>query len=326
MSQPHISNMTNKDSEEIDKMTTSHLRNVMQLAVFYTGDGDIYAINIAKIKSFVIANTIEIKKTPADSDVVAGIANIRGEAVLIINLDKWLGNSDHATSEYQVVIVCEFNEKKVGFLAKNIINIEEKYTADLKNTENENPKISYVTEIHHHGKTTLCMIFNAEKLLKDIGIVIDFADHIEMVVSEKINSEKIILIAEDSEVAIELMEKLLKKAKAKFEIYNNGKKLIERLEELSSGKGRGRELKDIGLIITDIEMPEKDGFQVTTFIRNDERFKHLPIVVNSSMTTAAVSDKILQLGANELINKADLKQFYKIIKLYLDNIDIDKKL
>ena len=72
-------------------------------------------------------------------------------------------------------------------------------------------------------------------------------------------------------------------------------------------------------------MPEKDGFQVTTFIRYDERFKHLPIVVNSSMTTAAVSDKILQLGANELINKADLKQFYKVVKLYLDNVDIDKR-
>lgn len=325
MSQQHISNMSNKNSEDIDKMTTSHLRNVMQLAVFYTGDNDIYAINISKIKSFVIANTIEIKKTPADNNVVAGIASIRGEAVLIINLDKWLGNSDHHIDEYQVVIVCEFSGKKVGFLAKNILNIEEKYTADLKNTENENPKISYVTEVRHHNKTTLCMIFNAEKLLKDMGIVADFADHIEMVVTEKVNSDQLILIAEDSAVAIELIEKLLKRAKAKFEIYNNGAKLIKRLEELANGEGRGKTIQDIGLIVTDIEMPEKDGFQLTTFVKNDERFLHLPIVVNSSMTTSAVADKIIQLGASELINKSDLKQFYRVIKMHLDNVDINKQ-
>ena len=54
MSQQHISNMSNKESEDIDKMTTSHLRNVMQLAVFYTGDEDIYAINISKIKITII--------------------------------------------------------------------------------------------------------------------------------------------------------------------------------------------------------------------------------------------------------------------------------
>ena len=64
-------------SDSVEQLTQAHLRNVQQLAVFYTGHGEMYAINIAKIKAFIITEEIDITDTPTDTDVIEGIATIR---------------------------------------------------------------------------------------------------------------------------------------------------------------------------------------------------------------------------------------------------------
>ena len=119
-------------SDSVEQLTQAHLRNVQQLAVFRTGNDDVYAINIAKIKAFIITEEITITDTPSDTDVIEGIATIRGEPITLINLDRWLGYEKLEMSEYKLIIFCEFNHKQAGFLVKNMVNIVEKTTAELK--------------------------------------------------------------------------------------------------------------------------------------------------------------------------------------------------
>ena len=54
-------------SGSVEQMTQGHLRNVQQLAVFYTGHNNIYAINIAKVKAFIITEEVAINDTPKDT-------------------------------------------------------------------------------------------------------------------------------------------------------------------------------------------------------------------------------------------------------------------
>ena len=118
-------------SDSVEQLTQAHLRNVQQLAVFYTGHGEMYAINIAKIKAFIITEEITITDTPTDTDVIQGIATIRGEPITLINLDRWLGYKSLPVNEYKLIIFCEFNHKQVGFLVKDMVNIVEKTTEEL---------------------------------------------------------------------------------------------------------------------------------------------------------------------------------------------------
>ncbi|MCG3715870.1 chemotaxis protein CheW, partial [Aliarcobacter butzleri] len=115
-------------SGSVEQMTQGHLRNVQQLAVFYTGHNNIYAINIAKVKAFIITEEVAINDTPKDSDIIAGIATIRGEPVTLINLDAWLGLKALDVRDYKLIIFCEFNHKKIGFLVKDMLDIVEKTT------------------------------------------------------------------------------------------------------------------------------------------------------------------------------------------------------
>ncbi len=296
-------------SGSVEQMTQGHLRNVQQLAVFYTGHSNIYAINIAKVKAFIITEEVAINDTPKDTNVIAGIATIRGEPVTLVNLDAWLGLPALEVKDYKLIIFCEFNHKKIGFLVKDMLDIVEKTTQDLRHTEETNSKITYTTYVRVNNKDELCTVFNAEQLLRDIKWTDDGADEVKKYVEEKLHSDKLILAAEDSGVAREVLSKFFEEAGLDFEIYANGTLLVKRLEELNPDK--------IGMVITDIEMPGTDGYQVASFIKNSKTLSHIPVIVNSSMTTDAVRGKMSQVGVDGFVGKTDISNLFKLTKKFL---------
>jgi len=292
-------------SGSVEQMTQAHLRNVQQLAVFYTGHSDIYAINIAKIKAFIITEEIKISDTPTDSEIITGIATIRGEPITLVNLDRWLGLKALPIQEYKLIMFCEFNNKQVGFLVKAMLDIVEKTTDELKNSEEQNSKVTYTTYVDVDGEEELCTVFNAEQLLVDIGWVDDQQDDLDKYVKKPVNSSKIILAAEDSAVARAVLEGFFTKAQAKYEIYPNGTELLARLEELNP--------TDVSLVISDIEMPDTDGYQVAQAIKGNSRLAHLPIVINSSMTTDSVKQKMKNIGVDDFVGKTDVLGLYNTV-------------
>ncbi|MBD3830323.1 MAG: chemotaxis protein CheW [Arcobacter sp.] len=296
-------------SGSVEQMTQGHLRNVQQLAVFYTGHNNIYAINIAKVKAFIITEEVAINDTPKDTNIIAGIATIRGEPVTLINLDAWLGLPALEVKDYKLIIFCEFNHKKIGFLVKDMLDIVEKTTQELRHTEETNSKITYTTYVKVNNKDELCTVFNAEQLLRDIKWTDDGSDEIRKYVDEKLHSDKLILAAEDSGVAREVLSSFFEETGLDYEIYANGTLLVKRLEELNPEK--------IGLVITDIEMPGTDGYQVAAFIKNNKNLAHIPIIVNSSMTTDAVRGKMNQVGVDGFVGKTDISNLFKLTKKLL---------
>ena len=296
-------------SGSVEQMTQAHLRNVQQLAVFYTGHKNIYAINIAKVKAFIITEEVAINDTPRDTNVIAGIATIRGEPVTLINLDAWLGLPALEVKDYKLIIFCEFNHKKIGFLVKDMIDIVEKTTQELRHTEETNSKITYTTYVKVNNKDELCTVFNVEQLLRDIHWTNDGEDEVRKYVDEKIESNKVILAAEDSGVAREVLNKFFKQTGARFEIYSNGALLIKRLEELNPN--------DIGMVLTDIEMPGTDGYQVASYIKSNKKFEHIPVIINSSMTTDAVRGKMNKIGVEGFVGKTDISTLFELTKRHL---------
>lgn len=296
-------------SGSVEQMTQGHLRNVQQLAVFYTGHNNIYAINIAKVKAFIITEEVAINDTPRDTEVIAGIATIRGEPVTLINLDAWLGLKALAVKDYKLIIFCEFNHKKIGFLVKDMLDIVEKTTQELRHTEETNSKITYTTYVKVNNKDELCTVFNAEQLLRDIKWTDDGEDDVRKYVNNKLESDKVILAAEDSGVAREVLTKFFQKTGLRFEIYANGGLLLKRVEELDPNS--------IGMLLTDIEMPGTDGYQVASYIKTNKKYEHIPVIVNSSMTTDAVRSKMNQIGVDGFVGKTDISTLFELTKEHL---------
>ncbi len=311
----------NDIQHNVDYMTKSHLRNVMQLAVFTTSSNRFYAINISKIQSFLIKDEVEILQPPTGNDYIIGLINIRGEIVSIVNFDKWVGD-ETKDDEQRIIIVCNYNQKKIGIMVKDIIRIEEKLSSELSVPESRDPKISYVTmvqEKENDDKQKMCIIFDAEKLLYDANIsdvtsktTIYDIDSFDVSPPEtlQISSDKLVLVAEDSQIVIEKLNEFFTKIGLRFEIYENGEALINRIMALDP--------HEIGLVITDIEMPIRNGYQVIKYIKQESIYGNVPVLSLTSMTNQGVRDKVMELGALDLVNKSDLKSLHSYIKEILE--------
>ena len=291
----------------VEQMTGSHLNNIMQLAVFYTGNREIYAINISKIQNFVILDEIEIVPNHSAEGFVVGVADIRGEPVTFVDLDRWLGAAPVPLLEYQVGIVCNFNRKKIGILTREIIRIEDKCSHELKIPETPALKILYLTRIALEGREVACAVFDAEQLLVDCGLVQEAARSAPL--HSPIVQDKQVLIAEDSPSAARKITDFFDSLEIAYELYPNGAELIDRLESIKP--------EGVGLIVTDLEMPVRDGFQVIAHIKKSPKLSMLPVVVNTSMTGKGIVEKVKQLGAVDLVNKSDVQALYALVERYL---------
>ena len=296
-------------SNSVEQLTQAHLRNVQQLAVFYTGRNNVYAINIAKIKAFIITDEVDISDTPSDSNIVTGIATIRGEPITLINLDVWLGHEPLDIKDYKLIIFSEFNNHQLGFLVKDVINIVEKTTEELNKNDEKNPKITYTTYVDVKGQSKLCTVFNAEQLLVDIGWTDDGEAQLVKHVTKQVSNKKKVLVAEDSRVSREVLISFLNKVGADYEIFESGSGLLTRLDHIDPSS--------IGVVITDIEMPDTDGYQVSKHIKSTSTLSHIPIIVNSSMTTRAVKDKMVSIGVDTFVGKTDISGLYNAVLEYL---------
>jgi len=304
--------------ESVDYMTKSHLRNVMQLAIFKSGE-NIYAINISKIQAFLIKENVEILKPPAGNDYIIGLINIQDEIVSIVDFAKWIG-VDVDEKNQKIIIVCNYNQNKIGIMVDEIIKIDEKSSDELRVPISSDPKISYVVDVELEDKLKkMCIVFDAEKLLYEVNIgtksskstIYDIASF-DVTPSQKIEveSSKLVLVAEDSQIVIKKLDEFLSKLGLNHEIYENGEELLKRVKSLDPN--------EIGLVITDIEMPIRNGYQVIKYIKQESIYGNVPILALTSMTNQGVKDKVIELGALDLVNKSDLQVLHNYIKEILE--------
>jgi two-component system chemotaxis response regulator CheV len=115
----------------------------------------------------------------------------------------------------------------------------------------------------------------------------------------------IILAADDSFVARSLIEQELQVLQAPYEMTKSGKEAWERLNALAkSAEAEGKTILDkVSLVLTDLEMPEMDGFTLTRNIKQDARFTGLPVLIHSSLSGSANEDHVRSVGADGYVAK-----------------------
>jgi CheY-like chemotaxis protein len=100
----------------------------------------------------------------------------------------------------------------------------------------------------------------------------------------------------------------------------NGSRLAQVLDvETISAKAEGLTIRDkVAMALSDLEMPEMDGFTLTRHIKNDERFKHLPVIIHSSLSGAANEDHVKGVGADAYIAKFHAEDLASTIRHVLN--------
>jgi two-component system chemotaxis response regulator CheV len=114
-----------------------------------------------------------------------------------------------------------------------------------------------------------------------------------------------ILVADDSSVARSVIELGLQAMHAPYIMTKTGKEAWERLQAIAEeAKAEGVTVQSkVAVVLTDLEMPEMDGFTLTRLIKQDARFKSIPVVIHSSLTGTTNENHVRNVGADAYVAK-----------------------
>lgn len=129
---------------------------------------------------------------------------------------------------------------------------------------------------------------------------------------DKVFEGRKVLLVDDDVRNIFALTSALEHRGAMVEIGRNGREAIERLEQHD----------DIDLVLMDVMMPEMDGFEATRLIRQQPRWRKLPIIAVTAKAMKDDQQRCLQAGANDYLAKPiDLDRLFSLIRVWLPQLE-----
>ncbi|WP_441712876.1 chemotaxis protein CheW [Helicobacter pylori] len=305
----------------IDKTTSLHLNNEAQFLCFRLDeekDAQLYGLNIFKIRE-IIHYDEEITEILGGSDgVMLGFLSVRGESIPLVDVKRWLhyNASDLSRNlkeysvkdEHNLVIVCHFSNHSIALKVLKIERIIHKNWAEIsagdKQGINEEGKLSAITRF---DEERVVQILDVEKMISDVFPSLKDLDDLTLRCIEAIQSQKLILIAEDSLSALKTLEKIVQTLELRYLAFPNGKELLDYLYEKEH-------YQQVGVVITDLEMPVISGFEVLKTIKADSRTEHLPVIINSSMSSDSNRQLAQSLEADGFVVKSNILEIHEMLK------------
>ncbi len=285
-------------------------------------DGDeiyegIYGVNVAKVREII--NVPKLTELPGAQEFVEGIFDLRGIVMPVVNLAKWMGIPvpDSNTIKPRV-IVTEFNNILIGFIvheAKRIrrINWKDIEPASFSARSGgafDKTKITGVTKIENDD---VLLILDLEAIVQELGL---FDVDMGMLKEDKFSG--VALILDDSSTARRIVKEALTKMGLTVVEAKDGEDGLVKIENLYSEFG-AEIAKNVKVIVSDVEMPRMDGFHFASRVKNDERFKGIPIIFSSSISDDFSDMRGEQAGGEAYLVKFDPIRFHDEIVRVLGN-------
>ncbi len=308
-----MSNLMN----EVDARTRLAGANTMELLLFHLGDGELFGINVFKVRE--VMKMPPLTRMPEVLPCIEGVSNIRGQTVPVIGLRKALGFGELPEAGAGKVIIAEYNRSLQGLHVAGVDRIIRLSWDQVKPPPPllRNNAGGAVTAVSILEDGRMVLILDVEKILADLCPQPD-EEAFAGVHTETSLKAKRVLFADDSVVARKQITKTLERLGLSYIQATTGKEAWEQLEALAAqAKAEGRAVRDeLQLILTDIEMPEMDGFTLAKQISSDHRFGGIPIIMHSSLTGTCNAEKGKAVGATDYITKFDPKMLAETILRY----------
>ena len=293
--------------------------NKMELLLFKVGSPEIYGINVFKVKEVI--RKVEISQSPSAPALVAGMASLRGNLIAVIDLIAACGNPPPAAPP--IMIVTEFSESMQAFLVESVETIVRIDWSEIHQPPAMLSSKSKLTGVTRLADGRLAGILDVEQIMHAISgrtATVDLGDSV--VTDNVMPSDTKLFFVDDSAFARAQLKQILDKIGVRSDFAINGQDAWQRLEEMASlAAAFGKRLADtVPIVITDIEMPEMDGFKLTRLIKQDRRFDGVKVLLHSSMSESANRDKGLAMGADGFLSKYNPTEVAKGIQAVLAEI------
>lgn len=296
-----------------------HINNEAQFLCFCLDDApdaQIYAINVFKIREVIYQEGDFAHVVGGEDSAILGILSIRGESIALIDVRSWLYDfkvdlkRDFAKNNRDLIMVCNFSNHIIGLKIAQVRQIIQRSWMDVRASSDYGIRGQKIIATTHNDDGNIIQILDVEQMLSDIFPMLGYHDALMLDGLERIESDKLVLIAEDSVSVSHGLKHIIRLMGLECKEFSDGEELIIYLESLEDTKG-------IGIIITDIEMPKISGFEVLKKIRSNPNLEHIPVIINSSMDGEANRQSAYKIGADAFINKSEPDEIIFYLKQFL---------
>ena len=300
----------NTSLNDADERTKLAGNNKFELLLFRLGEAqgterrELFGINVFKVREMLVMPKITaIANAPP---YVLGIADIRGQIIPVIDLPAVVGCEPKRG--LTILIVTEYARTTQAFAVEEMDEIVRLEWSDVLAAEGHGG--SLVTSIAKlDGDTAnsrLVQVLDVEQILRNVMGTKEEAITPESIgASVTLPEGSIILAADDSPLARMMIEQGLNAMGTPYVMTKTGQEAWERLQAIEKdARAEGKTAQDkVALVLTDLEMPVMDGFTLTRNIKEDQRFKSIPVVIHSSLTGTANEAHVSSVGADAYVAK-----------------------
>jgi two-component system chemotaxis response regulator CheV len=288
--------------EAIDSRTKLAGSNKMEILLFTLGTRERFGINVFKVRE--VTKTPPITKTPNVPDGVEGVISLRGHIIPVISLSRLVSSTPHCPRTGGAMMVTEYSRRIQGFLVEavdRIVRVDwEKVRSPESVMSQSEGLITAVTALTD-GK--LVSILDVEQILAN-AFGEPSVPHLEPI---SMDAESTVFFADDSVIARKEILQVLERLKVKHHHATNGREAWDRLQGMAQRAAQDQQpLRErLRLILVDAEMPEMDGYVLTRHIKADSRFGDIPVVMHSSLSSAANRAMGHSVGVDAYVAKFD---------------------
>ncbi len=201
-------------------------------------------------------------------------------------------NEDESSS-FKQIIVLNVSEKRIAFVVDDILNEQEVLVKNLTKQLSRVRNIAGATVL---GTGKVVAILNVFDLVKS-ALKVKTGPKTEEKSKEETLMEKSILIAEDSITSRTLLKNILESAGYRV------KATVDGIDAFTALK-----MDEYDLVVSDVEMPRMNGFDLVSKIRNDKKTADLPVVLVTGLESREHRERGIEVGANAYIVKRSFDQ------------------
>ena len=285
--------------DSVNQRTQLVGQNRLELLLFRLDGKQLYGINVFKVKEVLQCPKLTIM--PKSSPIVRGVASIRGGTIPIMDLAMATGSTGMISLVNSFVIITEYNTMVQGFLVHSVERIVNMNWEEIHPPPKGTGRDHYLTAVTRVDNQ-LVEIIDVEKILAEVAPI---SEEVSVgVINEEVHHKAIslrVLTVDDSSVARKQVSRCLETVGVEVVALNDGRQALDYLRKMvEEGKKPHEEFL---MMISDIEMPEMDGYTLTAAIRNDPRMQKMHITLHTSLSGVFNQAMVKKVGADDFLAK-----------------------
>ena len=295
--------------DSVNQRTQLVGQNRLELLLFRLNGRQRFGINVFKVREVLQCPPLTVM--PKLNSCIRGVAHIRGQTISVIDLSMAMGKRPIEDLTKCFIIISEYNRSIQGFLVYSVERIINMNWESILPPPKGAGRINYMTAVTEVDGE-LVEILDVERILNEISPVsTEVSKELVEASVEHPTLGRPVLVADDSSVARKQVQRALEAIGVQCVLAKDGREALNMLLEMS----KNGPIKDqIALVISDIEMPEMDGYTFTAEIRNNPNLKDLHVILHTSLSGVFNQAMVQKVGANNFIAKFQPDELAKAVQ------------